>query len=196
MILDASANKHLIKRKRKDAFFRIVCFLAATIGVILLLTFLSKIVVDGMPKLSWKFIVGDMSTRARSTGIWQAVVGSIYVMVLTAIISVPVGVAAAIYLEEFTRRKNRFTDLIQLNIANLSGVPSIVYGLLGRVLFVYFFGFKQSVIAGALTMSLLILPTVIIITQEALRAVPKTYRDVALGIWARRSQVNDSLVKF
>ncbi|MCE2766448.1 MAG: hypothetical protein LW628_05965 [Fimbriimonadaceae bacterium] len=134
MILDASANKHLIKRKRKDAFFRVVCFLAATIGVILLLTFLSKIVVDGMPKLSWKFIVGDMSTRARSTGIWQAVVGSIYVMVLTAIISVPVGVAAAIYLEEFTRRKNRFTDLIQLNIANLSGVPSIVYGLLGRVL--------------------------------------------------------------
>ncbi len=143
MILDASANKHLIKRKRKDAFFRVVCFLAATIGVILLLTFLSKIVVDGMPKLSWKFIVGDMSTRARSTGIWQAVVGSIYVMVLTAIISVPVGVAAAIYLEEFTRRKNRFTDLIQLNIANLSGVPSIVYGLLGRVLFVYFFGFPS-----------------------------------------------------
>ena len=188
MILDASANKHLIKRKRKDAFFRIVCFLAATIGVILLLTFLSKIVVDGMPKLSWKFIVGDMSTRARSTGIWQAVVGSIYVMVLTAIISVPVGVAAAIYLEEFTRRKNRFTDLILLNIANLSGVPSIVYGLLGRVLFVYFFGFKQSVIAGALTMSLLILPTVIIITQEALRAVPKTYRDGSLALGSTQWQ--------
>ena len=188
MILDESANKHLIKRKRKDAFFRIVCFLAATIGVILLLTFLSKIVVDGMPKLSWKFIVGDMSTRARSTGIWQAVVGSIYVMVLTAIISVPVGVAAAIYLEEFTRRKNRFTDLIQLNIANLSGVPSIVYGLLGRVLFVYFFGFKQSVIAGALTMSLLILPTVIIITQEALRAVPKTYRDGSLALGSTQWQ--------
>lgn len=188
MILDASSNKHLIKRKKKDALFRILCFIAASIGVLLLVTFLSKIVIDGLPKLSWKFIVSDMSNRARATGIWQAVVGSIYVMVLTAFISVPVGVGAAIYLEEFTRRKTKFTQLIQLNIANLSGVPSIVYGLLGRVLFVYFFGFKQSVIAGALTMSLLILPTVIIITQEALRAVPKSYRDGSLALGSTQWQ--------
>jgi phosphate transport system permease protein len=188
MILDASSNKHLLKRKKKDALFGILCFIAASIGVLLLITFLSKIVIDGLPKLSWKFIVGDLSNRARMTGIWQAVVGSIYVMVLTAIISVPVGVGAAIYLEEFTRRKTKLTQLIQLNIANLSGVPSIVYGLLGRVLFVYFFGFKQSVIAGALTMSLLILPTVIIITQEALRAVPKSYRDGSLALGSTQWQ--------
>ncbi len=103
-------------------------------------------------------------------------------MVLTGIFAVPTGVAAAVYLEEFNTRKNRLTDFIQLNIANLAGVPSIVYGMLGLAVFVRWMALRESVISGALTMSLLILPMVIIITQEALRAVPKGYRDGSLAL--------------
>jgi phosphate transport system permease protein len=109
-------------------------------------------------------------------------------MVLTTCISVPIGVGAAIYLEEFNKKKTGLTNLIQLNIANLSGVPSIVYGLLGRVLFIVVMGLGQSIIAGALTMTLLILPTVIIVTQEALRAVPKSYREGSLALGSSQWQ--------
>ena len=188
MILDPSTHRNLQARKRYDAMFRILCLIAASIGVVLLVIFLAKIFVDGFSSVSWKFITGDLSQRPGRTGIWPAILGSLYVMALTTIISVPVGVSAAIYLEEFNRRKNRFVSIIQLNIANLSGVPSIVYGLLGRVLFVYFFGFKQSIIAGALTMTLLILPTVIIVTQEALRAVPKSYREGSMALGSTQWQ--------
>ena len=103
-------------------------------------------------------------------------------MVLTTIIAVPMGVGAAIFLEEFNTRKNRLTEFIQLNIANLAGVPSIVYGMLGLAVFVRWLALKESIISGALTMSLLILPMVIIITQEALRAVPRSYRDGSLAL--------------
>lgn len=188
MILDPSTHRNLRARKRYDALFRVLCLVAASIGILLLLLFIGKVFVDGFSKLSWKFITGELSQRPSRTGLWPAIVGSLYVMTLTAIISVPVGVSAAIFLEEFNRKKNRLVNTIQLNIANLSGVPSIVYGLLGRVLFVYFFGFKQSIIAGALTMTLLILPTVIIVTQEALRAVPKSYREGSMALGSTQWQ--------
>ena len=188
MILDSSTHKHLQNRKRVDRLFAVVCQLAASLGVVLLIVFMVKIFIDGVSHVNWKFITGELSSRPGKTGLWPAIVGSAYVMALTTVISVPVGVAAAIYLEEFTRRKTKFTSMIQLNISNLSGVPSIVYGLLGRVLFVYYFGFKQSIIAGALTMTLLILPTVIIVTQEALRAVPKSYRDGSMALGSTQWQ--------
>lgn len=144
---------------------------------------LYRIFADGLPRFNLKFITDSLSARPKRTGIWQAVLGSLHVMVLTALISVPIGIAAAVYLEEFNTRKTRLTQFIQLNIANLAGVPSIVYGLLGLAVFVRWFHLKQSVLAGSLTMSLLILPMIIIVTQEALRAVPKSYREasVALG---------------
>ncbi len=188
MILDPSTQSNLRSRKRLDSLFGYLCQFAAGLGVLILIIFLAKIVVDGVQNLSWKFIVSELSQRPGRTGIWPAIVGSVYVMLLTALFSVPVGVAAAIYLEEFNRRKTRLISIIQLNIANLSGVPSIVYGLLGRFLFVYFFGFKQSVIAGALTMTLLILPTVIIVTQEALKAVPKSYREGSMALGSTQWQ--------
>lgn len=188
MILDPSTSSNLKGRKRLDTLFRVLCLVAASLGVLILIIFLAKIVVDGVEYFSWKFIVGDLSQRAKRTGILPAIVGSLYVMVLTALFSVPIGVAAAIYLEEFSRKKNRLIGIIQLNIANLSGVPSIVYGLLGRFMFVYFFGFKQSIIAGALTMTLLILPTVIIVTQEALKAVPKSYREGSMALGSTQWQ--------
>ena len=188
MILDPSTKSNLASRKRLDALFGKLCLFAAGLGVLILIIFLVKIVVDGVHNISWKFITGELSGRPTKTGIWPAIVGSVYVMVLTALLSVPIGVAAAIYLEEFNRRKNRFISIVQLNIANLSGVPSIVYGLLGSFLFVYFFGLKQSIIAGALTMTLLILPTVIIVTQEALKAVPKSYREGSMALGSTQWQ--------
>ncbi len=188
MILDPSTHHNLRSRKRLDVLFGRLCQLAAGLGILILIIFLVKIIVDGVQNISWAFIVGDLSQRPSRTGIWPAIVGSLYVMVLTALFSVPVGVAAAIYLEEFNRRKSRLSSIIQLNIANLSGVPSIVYGLLGRFLFVYFFGFKTSIIAGALTMTLLILPTVIIVTQEALKAVPQSYREGSMALGSTQWQ--------
>ena len=177
-----ASSKHLRKRKRVDRLFRGMCFFAASLGVFLLALFLYKIVVDGLARLSWSFITSNLSSRPQRTGIWPAIVGSTYVMILTGVIAVPMGVAAAVYLEEFNTRKSRLTEFIQLNIANLAGVPSIVYGMLGLAVFVRWLAMKESVIAGALTMSLLILPMVIIITQEALRAVPRGYRDGSLAL--------------
>lgn len=188
MTIDPALAQNLARRKRKDRIFQFVCQVAALIGVVLLVVFLAKIFVDGTEKLNWHFITSNLSNRAKKTGLWPAIVGSAYVMLLTAFFSVPIGVGAAIYLEEFNKKKNRLTNLIQLNIANLSGVPSIVYGLLGRVMFIIVFGLGQSIIAGALTMTLLILPTVIIVTQEALRAVPKSYREGSLALGSTQWQ--------
>jgi phosphate transport system permease protein len=188
MILDPSTKSNLQSRKRLDSLFRILCLVAASLGILILIIFIAKIVIDGIQHVSWKFITSDLSQRAKRTGLWPAIVGSFYVMVLTTAIAVPIGIASAIYLQEFARRSNRLISIIQLNIANLSGVPSIVYGLLGQFLFVYFFGFKQSIIAGALTMSLLILPTVIIVTQEALKAVPKSYREGSMALGSTQWQ--------
>jgi len=182
VIVSPETAKRLVKRKRADNLFRFACFAAALLGVLILVLFLVKIVIDGAGRLSWHFIRSDLSSRPNRTGIWPAVVGSAYVMILTAGIAVPMGVAAAVYLEEFNTKKNRLTEFIQLNIANLAGVPSIVYGMLGLAVFVRWMALKQSVISGALTMSLLILPMVIIVTQEALRAVPKGYRDGSLAL--------------
>lgn len=175
-------------RRRKNSLFRLLCIVSSLVAVSLLVVFLGKIVQDGLPRLSLSFITDGLSGRAARTGIWEAVVGSFYVMILTALISVPVGVSAAIYLEEFTPRKTPVIRFIQLNIANLAGVPSIVYGLLGLAVFVRFMHLEYSLLAGALTMSLLVLPFVIIVTQEALRAVPKSYREGALALGSTRWQ--------
>jgi phosphate transport system permease protein len=185
----ASTDPALLRRrKRADAIFRGLCFAAAATGVLILIIFLSKIVIDGLPRLSWSFLTSELSGRPNRTGIWPAVVGSLWIMGLTAALAVPVGVAAAVYLEEFNTRKTRLTEFIQLNISNLSGVPSIVYGLLGLAVFSRFMNLQDSVIAGALTMGLLVLPMVIIVTQEALRAVPNSYREGSLALGSTRWQ--------
>jgi phosphate transport system permease protein len=176
------AARRLAKRKRADALFGLACFFAALIGVLILVMFLQKIIADGASRLSMSFIQSNLSSRPNRTGIWPAIMGSVYVMGLTALIAVPMGVSAAVYLEEFNTRKTRLAEFIQLNLANLAGVPSIVYGMLGLAVFVRWMALKQSVLSGALTMSLLILPMVIIVTQEALRAVPKGYRDGSLAL--------------
>jgi phosphate transport system permease protein len=145
-------------------------------------------VIDGVPRLTGDFFTSFPSRRAGEAGILSAWVGSILVMFVTAFFAVPVGVAGAIYLEEYAR-KNWFTDIIEINISNLAGVPSIVYGLLALGLFVYTFGLGQSILSAGLTLALLILPIVIVATREALRSIPQQIREAAYACGASQWQV-------
>jgi len=142
---------------------------------------------DGIGRLSWQFLTSYPSRRASQAGILPALVGSVYVIGITALIAVPLGVGAAIYLEEYGTQ-GRLSRVIEINIANLAGVPSIIYGLLGLGLFVRVFGMGRSVLAGASTLALLVLPTVIISTREALRAVPKSLREGSYALGATKWQ--------
>lgn len=178
---------NLPRRKFAEHVFFVVCLAATLVGIVMLGMLLYSIVRDGWSSLSLRFLENFPSRFPQRAGVKSALFGTIWVIGLTAIIAVPVGVAAAIYLEEFAR-KNRLTAFIQINISNLAGVPSVVYGLLGLALFVRSLALGRSVLAGALTMSLLILPTVIIATQEAIRAVPNSLREASLGLGATRWQ--------
>jgi phosphate transport system permease protein len=142
---------------------------------------------DGVGRLSWQFLTAYPSRRPGEAGILAALVGSIYVIALTAALAVPVGVGAAIYLEEYAGR-TRLSRIIEINIANLAGVPSIIYGLLGLGLFVRAMSMGRSVLAGSATLALLVLPMVIISTREALRAVPKSLREGSYALGATRWQ--------
>ena len=142
---------------------------------------------DGVGRLSWQFLTSYPSRRAADAGILAALVGSLFVIALTALIAVPLGVGAAIYLEEYGGR-GRLSRLIEINIANLAGVPSIIYGLLGLGLFVRIMGMGRSVLAGASTLALLALPVIILATREALRAVPTSLREGAYALGATKWQ--------
>lgn len=172
-------------RLLKERSFIIICFTSTTFGLFALAALLYDIGILGAQAVNWDFITSPPSRRPEQAGIYPALIGTIWLMVLTAGITVPLGVGAAMYLEEFAP-KNRLTRLIQLNITNLAGVPSIVYGLLGLAVFVRMFQLGQSVLAGALTLSLLVLPVVITASQEAIRAVPNSFREGALALGATR----------
>lgn len=174
---------NLGRRKQQERAFYFLCLAATIVGVLMLGLLLFGILRDGAGRLNWQFLQDFPSRFADRAGIKSALYGTLWVITLTGLIAVPVGVAAAVYLEEFAK-KTRLTAFIQMNIANLAGVPSIVYGLLGLALFVRWLALGRSVLAGALTMSLLILPTVIIATQEALRAVPSSLREASYGLGA------------
>ena len=144
--------------------------------------------ITGSPRLTWEFITNFPSRRAVNAGILAAWVGSLLVILVTAVIAVPVGVAAGIYLEEYAPR-NRWTDIIEINVSNLAGVPSIIYGLLALGLFVYGLGTGRSIFTAGLTLALLILPIIIVATREAIRAVPGSLREAAFGLGATDWQV-------
>jgi phosphate transport system permease protein len=167
--------------------------LSVLIGIAGLATLILDVLIDGLPWLDWQFITSYASRRPAQSGIFAALMGSVWLLGLTAAFTIPLGIGTAVYLEEFAGR-SRLTRLIQLNIANLAGVPSIIYGLLGLATFVYFFALGRSVIAGALTMTLLVLPVVIIASQEAIKAVPSSYRDAAYALGATRWQVVKTIV--
>lgn len=182
------SDQKISKRKRFDTLFTAMCGAAAVFACLILLLMLFKLVGDGFGRLNADFLTKKASMYADKSGIAVALKGSIMVMLLTALFSVPLGVAAAIYLEEFNRKKSWLSNLIEVNISNLSGVPSIVFGLLGLTVFGVWFHLKGSILCGALTMTLLILPVVILVSQEAIRAVPKTYSEAAIAMGATRWQ--------
>ena len=175
-------------RKQVDKLFVIVGLLIM-IGCLGILAYLFlDLVNDGAQRFGWKFFTNFPSRKAENAGILSPAVGTALIMVVTALVSLPVGVAAAIYLEEYAP-KNWFTGIIEINVTNLAGVPSIVYGLLALGLFVYQFGLGQSILTAGLTLALLILPIVIVATRESLRAVPKAIREAAYGLGATRWEV-------
>jgi phosphate transport system permease protein len=173
---------------RLDIIFAVLGFSAMAICIMVLCGLLVNMAIDGLPRLSLDFFTEFPSRRAAQAGILSAWVGSFLVMIITAAVAIPVGIASAVYLEEYSR-KNFITDIIEINITNLAGVPSIVYGLLALGLFVYTFGFGQSILSAGLTLGLLILPIVIVATRESLRSIPIHIREAAYACGASRWQV-------
>ncbi len=178
----------LNRRKLLDQVFVVVGLLVMMMCLLILAVLFIDLVIDGAPRFGWEFFTSFPSRRAERAGILGAWVGTSLIMLVTALCAVPVGVAAAVYLEEYAP-KNWFTAIIEINVTNLAGVPSIVYGLLALGLFVYQFGLGQSIAAAGLTLALLILPIVIVATREAIRAVPKAIREAAYGLGATRWEV-------
>jgi phosphate transport system permease protein len=167
----------------------LVGVVALMIGVLTFVALFVDMALDGLGRLSWDFFTNFPSRRPGQAGILSAWVGSTLVMLATAFFAVPLGVAAGIYLEEYAA-KNWVTDVIEINITNLAGVPSIVYGLLALGLFVYQFGLGQSIVAAGLTLALLILPVVIVATREAIRSIPQGIREGAYALGATQWQVS------
>jgi len=175
------------KNRLKDQLFKIWGITATLIGITLLMVFIGNILIDGMNRIDWSFITNLPSRKAEKSGIYTALMGSIWVLGLTTIIAFPIGVAAGVYLEEYAK-KNRFSAILEINISNLAGVPSIIYGLLGLEVFVRVMNLGASVLAGSLTLSLLILPIVIVATRESIKAVPSSIKDASYALGASKWQ--------
>ncbi len=177
----------LAKRRGADVLFQALGLLVLCIALTALAALIINVWVDGAGRLSWDFITGFPSRRAEDAGIWHALTGSVFVILLTALLAIPVGVGAAVYLEEYGGR-SAVAKLIEINITNLAAVPSIIYGLLGLGLFVRAMAMDRSVMAGAATLALLVLPVVILATREALRAVPRSLREGSYALGATKWQ--------
>ncbi|HWO43754.1 MAG TPA: phosphate ABC transporter permease PstA [Candidatus Eisenbacteria bacterium] len=180
-------EKKVLWNKHKDRIFAVVGLLSTFIGMITLSALLIDLMIDGAARLSSEFFTNFPSRFPERAGILSGWVGTTLVMMVTAVAAVPVGVAAGVYLEEYAP-KNWVTALIEINIANLAGVPSIVYGLMTLGLFVYQLRLGQSILSAGLTLALLILPIVIVATREAVRAVPGSMREAAMALGASKWQ--------
>jgi phosphate transport system permease protein len=175
------------RRRIGDWLLRSMALLVLALAFVSLGTLLYDVMADGWGRLDWAFLTSYPSRRASAAGIYPALIGSMYVIALTTVLSLPVGIAAAIYLEEYGG-SGWVSRVIEINIANLAGVPSIIYGLLGLGLFVRTLGFGRSVLAGAATLALLVLPVVILSTREALRTVPSSIREASYALGATKWQ--------
>jgi phosphate transport system permease protein len=188
---EAAFRTSVSLRHALDWIFAVLVFIATIIGLVVLAVLLVDIARDGIPRLSWNFLTSFPSVLPENSGIYPALLGSLWLLAVTAAISVPLGIGAAVYLEEYAP-DNRLTQLIEVNISNLAGVPSIIYGLLGLGIFVNLLGpitGGQTIISGALTLSLLILPIIIIATREALRTIPGAVREGGYALGATRWEV-------
>jgi phosphate transport system permease protein len=189
-------EKNTARRKRQDALFAVVGLLATFVGMITLGALMGDLMTDGASRLSYAFFTAFPSRFAGQAGILTAWVGTTLVMLVTAVTAVPLGVAAGIYLEEYAP-KNWFTAIIEINIANLAGVPSIIYGLLALGLFVYQLNLGQSILTAGLTLALLILPVVIVATRESIRTVPNSIREAAYALGATKWRtIRDHIVPY
>jgi phosphate transport system permease protein len=182
-LFDQRFQRQLNRRKAGGKVFELISLVAVMVGVLVLITLLIDIFTDGLPWLRMELFTNFPSRFAGQSGLRSALQGTLWMAVLTGILAFPIGVGAAIYLEEFAP-STRLTRLIEINIANLAGVPSIIYGLLGLGFFVRGIGLGRSVLAGSLTMALLVLPIIIVASREAIRAVPPSMRLAALALGA------------
>lgn len=192
-ITSGQLRPRLILRRTVGGFVYGVFLLSVCVGIVGLLALLYEVLTTGLPWLNWQFLTDYPSRHPEEAGLFSALMGTVWLMAMTAILTVPVGVGAAIYLEEYAPR-NLFTRIIEINVANLAGVPSIVYGLLGLALFVTWFELGRSILAGSMTLSLLVLPIVILASREAIRAVPDSYRQAAYAMGADQWQVIKGVV--
>ncbi|OBZ13266.1 phosphate ABC transporter permease PstA [Bacillus sp. FJAT-26390] len=186
-IFQDANRKQIANRRKTDWMLHILFVVATSIGVLALCALIVDILIDGISRLQPDLFTNFPSRKADGSGMKSALVGTIYMLLLMAPISFIFGVGAAIYLEEYAK-KGKITRMIQLNISTLAGVPSIVYGILGLTLFVRLLALDRSLIAGALTMTLLVLPIIIVSAQEAIRAVPKSRRDASFALGATKWQ--------
>ena len=177
----------VLHRRWADRAFRAAALAALGLGLVTLAALLVDAAADGLGRVNWQFLTSFPSRHPAKAGILAALVGTAELMALTAALALPLGVGAAVYLEEYARR-SWFSRLVEINIANLAGIPSIIYGLLGLELFVRTLGLGRSILAGALTMALLILPILIMASREALRAVPPSLREASFALGASRWQ--------
>jgi phosphate transport system permease protein len=195
-IKSAPLQRPISRGRRFDRFFALEGLTVMLLALTVLALLLGQLLYDGAGRLSWQFLSSFPSRFAAQAGILSAWVGTILVMFLTALAAIPLGMAAAIYLEEYAP-KNWMTDMIEINIANLAGVPSIVYGLMALGLLVYWFQLGQSFLTAGLTLAMLILPMVIIATREAIRSVPPHIREAAYALGATKWQtVRDHVVPY
>ena len=175
-------------RKVKNFLFKKICVTFSFLMVIILITLLTHIVIQALPWLSIDFLLNTPSRLPEKSGILAGIVGSLWLMIFTFFIAIPIGVLTAIYLEEYASN-NVFKKFLEVNIANLAGVPSIVYGLIGLAIFVRYLGFGRSIISCSLTLSLLILPVIIISSKSAISSFPNTIKEASFALGARKWQV-------
>jgi phosphate transport system permease protein len=180
-------RKKIALNKFRDHIFWVVGLLSTLVGFVVLFTLIIDLFIDGFPRLSWQFLMSYPSRFPERAGILSAWVGTTLIMMVTASTAVPLGIAAGIYLEEYGK-KNWLTNLIEINMNNLAGVPSIIYGLLALGLFVYFLKLGESILTGGLTLGLLILPMVVIATRESIRAIPNSIREASYALGATKWQ--------
>jgi len=171
----------------KDRLFLAIGIFSTLIGLVLLAIFIGNILIEGLPRLSWKFLSSLPSRLPQKAGIYTAMMGSIWILLLTTLISFPIGVGAGIYLEEYGN-KSRLAKIFEINISNLAGVPSIIYGLLGLEIFARVMKMGSSILAGSMTLALLILPVIIVTTRESIKAVPQSLRDASYAMGASKWQ--------
>jgi len=186
-------SENLRKRKRFGQIIYFLLLSCVLIGIVSLLILLIRVLFDGIDWLSWHFLTNFPSRHPEIAGMKSAIFGTIWTIALTGAFTVPIGIGAAIYLEEYSP-KTWFTQIIEINISNLAGVPSIVYGLLGLAFFVQWMSIGRSVLAGALTLALLVLPIVILAAREAIRAVPDSYRQASYALGSTKWQTQKYVI--